>query len=523
MAQLLSIKKYINDDMISSLKKILGTNFFKLREFYEEQFFLFKRNTCTVLVTRRSFLMAMWYLGYFSKQETIERDYDLVMLNSCFCIRHKESGRVNYIISDKGISLINLLPEIEDIFILDDICIHGRQLENLKWDICDNNNIYENRVKKLVFMKSEESIVKEVDYAKVNIRNGQWVMPSQRIVEAINYLLLPYVSYINSYIKANVSVDENDQFLDTLFQNSNLIVKAFGRDNRLQLGKQSFYIIEKSQIDNDKENLSCVRYYYNFETNIASFIPYVIVQPINEQLNKQQLQTLLSNYLKDNITTKLIKEIDLLYRNDFRNCKGFIYNLLSCVASYQYGIYFAKKYLTGKFNFIVTNNLWDLDVTDSITLAFGEKIANLILNGNNYKEKTLSQDKLLDAKLDLLDLKSYVDDYTVKRWAERENAAMNLDDEPMKIELTSLFSENITNSYSVENRRLWAHSYLCDVISSCDNGRLNIASTTEKGDSFLEVGELGVITVREAKSKTKEIQNNLQKLLRKDYYYYILC
>lgn len=521
----LRIEKLINDESISSVQNILGIYFVKLKNFFEKSFFDFKKNICSVLVTRRCFLMAIWFLGYFLKQETFARDYEIVILNSCICIRNRKSGHLNYIISDKGIPFLHLLKNVEEIYILDDICIHGRQLENIKLEICEATGFSESKVKKSVFMKSEESIVRDVDYAEAISIDGQWVMPSKRIVEAINFLLLPYVSYINSYVNIDVSVEKNDEFLESLFDNNNLIVKAFGKDNRLQLGKQSFYIVEKNQIISDNESLACIRYYYNFETQVASIIPYVILQPLKDKINKEKIKALFSEYLKKEAVELLTKELDSIFKDDFRKGMGFVYNLLSCVASYQYGIYFSEKYSLDKFNFINKNNQWDSDITCSILMAYGKKLADIVLDGKNYIARIPSpQFSDVDTKIDLLDFKVEIDDFTKERWEKREVAAMDLTVEPAKKRLTTLIQGGIDKKSDKETdpikyKSIISYSILYDVINSCDNGRLSIASTIDCGDSFLEVGELGVITVREAKEKSEDIQ----KLLLKKYYYYILC
>ena len=118
----------------------------------------------------------------------------------------------------------------------------------------------------------------------------------------------------------------------------------------------------------------------------------------------------------------------------------------------------------------------------------------------------------------------------MKRWIEREYAAVKRIVEPSKSSLFTLIRNTIKNKYKENNlvpENLFAYSYLFSVINNCDNGRQNISCKFNEGECFLEVGELGVNTLREygqirESAKELEIYDKVNLLLDMPYYYYIL-
>lgn len=524
------LKQFVSNQTIESVRRLLDIHFSPMESFFEKAFLKFEENICSVLITRRCFLMAEWFLGLFMERETFARDFELRTMNSVLCIHNRRTQRVNYIISDKGIPLLRTLKDIEEIHILDDICIHGRQLEKIKDLACKFSRLSNSQVKKWVFMRSSDSQIMDVDQQEIDVMNGNWVLPSQHIVESINYLMLPYVSYTNSFVKFNVSIKENDNFLDLLERDNSLIVEEFGKDNRLQLGKQSFYIIERDECAKNEvgRNLACLRYYYNFETGIASFIPYVVLQALPQGMDEAKLRASLLEYLNEQSANLIINEVNGLFRGRNKEGVGYIYSLLSCIASCHYGICFAAKHKLGKFNFIDEANGWGIDIINSMIMAFGEKIATIIANHQNYispnQEKT-SGDKI---QVNLVDMKEEVDDFEIERWIQRELAVENLENDTFNNEFFSLMedatikwqSQKKKEKKEEEKKGVLMYSFLRSVISDCDNGRLNISSSFESKNSLLEVGELGVLTVREKNDITV---TGIRQLLRKPYYYYILC
>ena len=519
--KIFEIEIFYDDRTVASVKSILGTYFSRLEKFFEKSFFNFEDNVSTILVTRRCFLLATWFLGYLRKREDLAALYEISEAGSCLCIKNRSIKKSNYVLSDKGISLLRTINTIKEIHVLDDICIHGRQLDRIKNHVQKMSGVPQEKVKKIVFMSSKESLVKKVEAEEETVK-GEWVLLSQRVVEAINYLVLPYVAYLNSYVATGITLSEHEAFVRGLYNREDLLIKRFGEKDRLLLGKESFYIVEKGRMAQESKTLYCVRYYYNIETGVASFIPYVVLAPLDGKLDEDRVRSILNGYLLDSATEILLKKINVVIKDDYENEKGFIYNLISCVASQYYGITFANKFTSEKFNYVKD---WASDICGCTLMAFGAEIANIIKGKKNYRTAIYVAESC--AALELQDLHAAVDEFMRERWAQREIAAVERKIDPPKRTLFSLIDTEINARIGIHEdkskafiRNLIAYSYLCSVIDACDIGRQNIASQSDSANSYLEVGELGVMTVRSNKSN---IAGELNKLLSLPYYYYILC
>lgn len=536
MEMKLLTKKFIEKTTIESVKNIIGVDYPKMKDFFWDKFFSFEQTTCTILITRRCFLLAIWFLSCFLDEcHKNMLPFELVEKNSCVCVHNLETDICNFILTDKGLPFLKKLQDVQSIVILDDICIHGRQIDEIKLSVNEISNIGLENIKKEVFLSSTESIVKPVDYQKIGSTNGRWLILSQRIVETINYLLLPYVSYINSFISYEVPISGNDKFLETIEADTRLKIFPFGEDDRQHLGKISFYIIEKENLKSVSTELKCIRYYYNFRTKIASFIPYVVLAPIKGQFKCDQLSKLLSKYLTSDAVSKILLELNELFPGDNDSNKGFIYNLLSCIASQHYGFQFKVKFTKTKdLVYLSEDFVWEEDVCKCLTMSFGEKIASIVLNFKNYcisdADENYNEDGTNDVSL--INVQAQVDDFTIGRWEMRELAAIQRSLEPEKASLFQLYKnaamdkcykQQIKSQYSFLSKI--AYSYLYSVINECDNGRQSISSLPDKAESFLEVGELGVLKVRDLvrDMKRKMSDASLAILLQIPYYYYILC
>lgn len=525
---LFHIDKFYDDEVVESIKEVLGTSFYGLKTFFYEKFFDFANNICSVLVTRRCFLMAIWFLGLLSREEDIIGKYNFTVCNSCVCITNLESNCKHYLITDKGLPLLRKLSDVNEVCVLDDICIHGRQLDKIKSRVMYYSGLKEDQVRKKVFMISQESMVIGVQDATIASTKGQWLIPSRGIVGAINGLMLPYVSCTDSYLMLNISEEENDHFLSELLEREDLIVKAFGADERNQLGKQSFYIAERSKVAESGKELACVRYYYNCETGMALFVPYVVLDSFADNMNEIQIERYLCAYLSSSAAKLIVTELKKVFEKNID--VEYVFNLLTCIASKHYGIAFAQKYLSGRFNFAQNGSDWNQDICDSIRLAFGEEIANIVMDNKNFvigaKVSEGGSTSTLLKGCELVDVQPRIDDFIKGRWVQRENAALKRTDEPEKQGLLALISrikqagvEGQDAAVLLASNSIIAYSCLYSILDECDNGRMNIQCHNKKGECCLEVGELGVDTVRES-TDTSNI--DIEYLLNYEYYYYIL-
>ena len=61
MQEQLFLKLNFTDDLVKSVKKVLGIEFEDLKEFFKREFFSFKKNKATILITRRCSLLAIFF------------------------------------------------------------------------------------------------------------------------------------------------------------------------------------------------------------------------------------------------------------------------------------------------------------------------------------------------------------------------------------------------------------------------------------------------------------------------------
>lgn len=548
--QYLKIDSFIE----GKVRNILDKDFEGISEFFNNVFFSFSEcHKLTILVTRRCFLLAEWFLSYhLSINKEVRQDFELTTVNDCLCIINKKTKYRNYIISDKGISLLifksEIRNEIKKCMVVDDILIHGRQLDKIKeklkyiFTLFGCNNV--ESIEKTVYMESFESaFLPAKNKYKISFC-AKWIILSRRIVAMINCLNLPYVSYINSFTKYNCDYQENDSIISVLDNNEDLIVVPFGNDSRESYGKMSFYISERNANLANCEYLKCVRYYYNFKTKTSSFIPYVILNKQEEGLDDiGRIKELFGKYLVEsalNILTNKIKGfIKNLKDTKDKKCKEFvkvheeydeyIVYLLSCVASNFYAYYFFKKYLAS-YNI----EKWQNDTINCIKKAFGNDIYNIVSNKENYRNSYNNNNKKLYCSTDkelIENTKNIfldkINTYCGNRWASCEEAAYFRKEKPKKDALDVVFNNviqivNTKNEDKNEEELFNKYMSFCNIIDLCDNGRLAIANDIVNSniECVVEAGELGVLSARI--SKDEELQNKLKSLLSDKYYRYLL-
>ncbi len=293
-----SKNKYLyGKSIIEKVKDILGMEFYGILKFFEREIFDFNENKCTILVTRRCLLLAEWFIGYILIQKN-----ELESINDSNCDEGKSfpficvNGKKNYIISDKAdISYLLKNEEIVNVSILDDICIHGislRKIASRIEDILEDLNLENIKIERCVYMISKETICEYPDrYSKISLRAG-WKNLSMRILDFINFLNLPYVSYLNSFTISNFHESDFKKLIEKL--NEKLVCEEFDRANN-RLGKYSYFIIEKDVALKQYELMKCIRIYYNTKIKSICIMPYVILKSI-EDLNSSDVQKIISFY-----------------------------------------------------------------------------------------------------------------------------------------------------------------------------------------------------------------------------------
>ena len=509
----------------NSIQNLLNFNYNSLLDFFNRNFFEYTCNKLTVLVSRRCLLLAEWFL--LRNIQERKDDFELTRDSGCFCIKNKSNGLKNYIISDKGVITLlanrKIFSEISTCTIVDDIAIHCMHLEKIKRYISSLNFLAKDKkveIETYVYMESAGSIIHKPTKCAVETYDANWLPLSKKIVNMINVSNMPYVSYLNSYTKYDATDEEFDEFINKIDKNDNLGCVRFGDDVRTNLGKLSYFIVEKESKYNKYEQFRCVRYYHNYKTGVTTVIPYVVINNKLEETeldNKDYLKAIFNEYLNDsaaeNISDWLVKEyVDVLkeYKSDLQekaieaDCSDYkffvnrfnknVYYLLSCIASKSYGQYFFDKYdicLDEKIGFAQ-------DCINCLDLTFDSHIVDIISDKSSFKQR-LAGNRSVAIDIEQLDKfrhKYYnaIDLFCKGRWVFNEEYAISKEETQSKISINDILSA-VVGKVNDTGDITELMACLCIILDYCDSGFLSI-SCSNRLECVIDAGELSVLSAR---------------------------
>lgn len=487
----------LNETLIAEVKLMLGKEFDDLEKFFRDVFFSFESNRATIFITRRCMLLAKFFLEYFvmnDKNDTFDDSENFPAIKSGNCR--------NYLFTDKTpLSYIISYP-VEEIYVVDDICIHGKTLYNLTKDISaqwDNKQL-PGSVYSQVYMVSEETLLKSPDKYYKSVSRAGWTELSQRIVNVINLINLPYVSYLHTWTKKVVAPIEFKEMRDLLYaQGERLEVIPYSLSQYDH--KQCYYIYEKTI--SEGTDISCLRLYYNDLTNTVSFVPFVALLSCESAVgNKAGMQSdFETNYFP---TNKFMENID----KDDPKKKDYMFNLKSCLMSYAYGLYFIEKYLKISRQDLLKD--YRQDISGCIRLAFGKEFLNR-LNGfdwnfDMYEEqfvKPFENDRSnqIAENIDEDKVRQLVEQVCRENWENMEHESYNYLNEAQPYVNQYLYDilERIISATncSQTNRYLCKQTAFFNIVKLCDMGRINILTSNNKGTIILRAGELGYVLTKE--------------------------
>lgn len=468
-------KGIFTDEAIEKMRLILGSHFKGLYTFFCNYFFKFDENTYTIMLVRRCSVLATWFLKLIYKklQTAIDENFEINLTDGLFSIVNKKTKKQNIIINDMFVESDYEFDKDYQIVVLDDICIHGRHIEHIRKKILKKFSVDRKiNCKKIVYMRSTDSVFERIDWSWVDIGGIEWKRLSNQMVDCINYLNLPYVSYLNSMLKFNVKQDEFEAIISQLQKNDNLIVQEFNSSEKARIGKTSIVVLEKNYKSFDYERAKCFRIYYNKSTKVLSFIPYVIIAPIEYE----------------NIKNKFLDYSDSFgdIVNESKRNK-FLYRLLNCVASNCYGNYFIDKY--------IGNIDYEEDYYNTLLFSFGISVKDKILaksdlyveNLNRFGADKEIKTEEVDDLIDGLENDRFVDSILAKQWIQNEKNACYLMDKEEKIKIEPIIAKR-------SKRVLWDR--IISIIGRCDMGMACISIDDRENDKYIEsrldVGELGI-------------------------------
>lgn len=522
-------EKFISEPSLTGAKNILGLDFYGLKKFFRIEFFDFTCDQYTVIITRRCFLLGKWFLEFLLRDRTLSNDYSYEIQEDIPCLINKQ-GKKNFILTDKASMFA--LKNAKRVNILDDISIHGETLKEISEKFVKEYSCQS--VKRHVYMGSRESLSYFPDRCSEMAFRAGWCDLSQRIVELIRYLGLPYVSYVNSFVKFGTTIEDFEKLIQSLAPKFNC--ERFGEgEDRQDLGKQSYFAVEKNITLLPHEKLKCIRVYYSTSTQSISIIPYVIMKSIN--FNEKKIREILGKYITD---TAIEKCIDAIVKCSEEQKASFAFNLVSCIASQSYGVYFAQNILKTD----IFGEGWIQDIIGCLEMAFGAEISQLIMCPKSFRvpiiQTKLEQDKVKTEHKEVTSLAEYkkiaeefIKEACVRSWLEFENNDNQTARSEQRgyLQLEGLLNQLCTKQTlepEKENQDL-IYAGLLSLINYCDLGRMNISCPATRGESYIKAGELGCILASEYlkershngkidANKTNNIIIGLMNLLENKYH-----
>ncbi len=520
------LNKLIGDECVSQVEYILEEHLSEMYSFYCKYIYKFLNDTCTILVTRRSSVLFSWFFLLSSEKlsDSIEENFN-VDINELITITNKKTGKKNYLISDKFLyssMFFDFISQNKNInfVILDDICIHGRAINNtygfienrISLEEKKNKEQFGDRIKSAVYMLSSESQTNKINECQITLENESWLPLSNALVETINYLNLPYVSYLNSYLYFNIGIERFNAILDKFKKNDKLCLFSFSSSRQKSLGLYSYLIVEKKMCSLQEEVFSCMRIYFSKHTQTLSVIPFVMLK----QLERKQIIELIKKYLKSdkqNVIESYINE---------KSQSSFLYELLTSIASNIYGQYCIEKYFS--------NLLFDEDKLEDCFLAlqmtFGKKLKEVITNMSylNSRIDMLEQHSGLDIVVYSKDCNTYNDfvrnidigTTLTEKWLDDEINACYLMEKEKQIPLEDLVYQN-----KAKGRDVLDWNKIVSIFQYCDTGTACILACDYKNGvrNAIDVGELGANLMHDTEFNNENISRKLEELFNASNYY----
>lgn len=501
----------IDENLTEKVKTVLGLEYDGLKKYFTDVFLSFNKNRATVFVTRRCLLLARIFF-----EDIIENSKFLYDSDGEFPVILQNNYR-NYLLSDKAD--LFLLQDVKEIYIVDDICIHGNTLEKFARDL----KLYFSRVGlqrtivTCVYLISEETIVQVPKiYYKSTCRAG-WSDLSQRIVNAINLLNIPYVSSLHTWSR-HLTKQKFAEILSKLTQIKQLEVSPYVLEQYDH--KKCYYIFEKTEANVQSPNIKCFRLYYNDLTETIVFVPYVILslkvittdefsygQTVPNKESKRII-TLRDRIYNDHPEHALLKPND------------YYFNLQSCLYSYIYGLYFIERYLGISKQSLLLN--YQQDISGCVWMSFGNSFIKYLNNLNVHfdpnkirslpeNEKNNNKDWVLE-DTEKEHIRVFVEKICRQSWERLEATSYNMlpDVRSWSIFLYREIKHLKDNGKVSAKKRFLYKQFVClNLIKLCDMGCMNISTYCNMGECMLKAGELGYVLSK------SYLQNNALNLSEK--------
>lgn len=312
-------------ELQEELENLLGVYFYEFYDFFQE--IIGSDYDCVVLLARRCLVLYRLYQKLFEMEA--EGDSE-----------RKPVCQDNRILSDKAIGQISRQKSDARILVVDDVLIHGNHL----WSVCQQIAAILPKavITPKVYMRSECTVSPSVSaefWEKLvwqnTSRNGKWMELSDRIVSAIYFSNVPYISYLGAYhIEKSIDFIENCLYLEVI-DSTNLGQKRVGCRSRVLFCEK-----QRPPFLKTVSALDCIRVYESPADSRYMVIPYSFTRALRKD-SSQEFFEMLAAQLPSSMA-HIREQFTMEHSDHLPVWELYRHRLLKALVSYIFGLCFFR-------------------------------------------------------------------------------------------------------------------------------------------------------------------------------------
>lgn len=469
-------------ELREELENLLGVYFYELHGFFRE--ILVSNYDCVVFLARRCLVLYRLYQKLFESEPEESLEVHRVYQENC-------------ILSDKAIGQISKQKNNAKILIVDDVLIHGNHLWNVYQEII--TILPDSDITPRVYMRSEccpsPSVPNEF-WDKLTwqntSRNGQWMELSDRIVSAIYYSNVPYISYLGAYhVEKNIDFIQNCPNLEVI-DSTNLGQKRVGCRSRVLFCEN-----QRPPFLKTVSALDCIRVYESPADNCYMVIPYSFTKALRKDTSQEFFEKLATQLPPSMVHIR--EQFMKAHADNSSVWELYRHRLFKALISYIFGLcFFRSRQQSHEIETFDLELGFDAKTAEELRGISYASILPLLEQGSEiwggffsetYQENGFFVNKLEDIRKQGLNCDTYWDYIRFHRaYEESRVAEANVKDYKGKLPGLSI-DYVLRREENLESRRTVATQILSLNDSGCATSTFALSEDGEVYTSFLSNGE----------------------------------
>lgn len=353
-------------ELQEELENLLGVYFYEFYDFFQE--IISSDYDCVVLLARRCLVLYRLYQKLFEMEAEGDSERKLVYQD-------------NRILSDKAIGQISRQKSDARILVVDDVLIHGNHL----WSVCQQIAaiLPKADITPKVYMRSECTASPSVPaefWEKLvwqnTSRNGKWMELSDRIVSAIYFSNVPYISYLGAYhIEKSIDFIENCLYLEVI-DSTNLGQKRVGCRSRVLFCEK-----QRPPFLKTVSALDCIRVYESPADNRYMVIPYSFTRALRKDSSQEFFETLAAQLPQS--MAHIREQFMMEHSDNLPVWELYRHRLFKTLVSYIFGLcFFRGRYQPDQIEIFDLELSFDAQTAEELQGLSYESILPLLEQGS---------------------------------------------------------------------------------------------------------------------------------------------